>query len=275
MIYQEIQPDPRLKNIVKNYLLVNLYNEGGALGIKPYPTRIEQALVFFSRGFIECHDPVVKSSMRIPKNALFGQQLYRLNFTPVAEGDFLMLMVIFQPGAMHRLLNIPSFELSCQFSNAEDILRNGLSSVNDAIANSYSYNEMILHVNRFLCAKINKRCDELSPIDRTGYYLLNNTSPFSLNWLARQASLSPRQYERRFVERIGITPKLYSRIGRFFRAFEYKEKNPNVDWLTIAINFGFTDYNHMAKDFKQFANVSPNLLLDEYAKRPEFQLLGI
>lgn len=42
-----------------------------------------------------------------------------------------------------------------------------------------------------------------------------------------------------------------------------------VDWLTVAVQFGYTDYNHLAKDFKQFANVTPNIILKEYEQRPE------
>jgi AraC-like DNA-binding protein len=48
-----------------------------------------------------------------------------------------------------------------------------------------------------------------------------------------------------------------------------------MDWLTVAIQFGYSDYNHMAKDFKQFANVTPNIMIHEYARRPEAVLLNL
>lgn len=68
---------------------------------------------------------------------------------------------------------------------------------------------------------------------------------------------------------MGIGPKLYSRISRFYQAFQYKEMHPHLDWLSVAVHFGYSDYDHLAKDFKQFANVTPNLLLKENAQRPE------
>lgn len=43
----------------------------------------------------------------------------------------------------------------------------------------------------------------------------------------------------------------------------------SIDWLTIAVQFGYTDYAHSAKDFKQFANVTPNILIKQNAQRPE------
>jgi hypothetical protein len=73
---------------------------------------------------------------------------------------------------------------------------------------------------------------------------------------------------------MGVGPKLFSRISRFYQAFEYKETHSNVDWLTVALQFGYSDYNHLVKDFKQFGIVTPNILLQEYHMRPEM-VVGI
>ena len=267
MIYQEIIPCPALRPFVRNFLLVHLHDV--VFPVKPYPTRIEQALVFFARGHIESKDPLSGRSEKIAPNALFGQHVSRLNFRTFSNPDFLMLMVIFQPGALHRMLGISSNELTQKFCDAEFAVSTELKSVNDQIANSATYPEMIECVQQYLLRKLKNFKFDTHPIDRIGKLLFYHPSPFSLDWLAGQASLSPRQFERKFNERIGIGPKLYSRISRFYQAFDYKEKHLGIDWLTIAVHFGYTDYNHLAKDFKQFANVTPNIILKEYAERPE------
>jgi transcriptional regulator GlxA family with amidase domain len=111
------------------------------------------------------------------------------------------------------------------------------------------------------------------PVDQIGQCLLDNPIPFSLDWLAGQACLSPRQFERKFNERIGVGPKLYSRISRFFLAFRHKANHPGLDWLTVATHFGYTDYYHLAKDFKPFSGATPNLILDQHARRPEAKVV--
>jgi AraC-like DNA-binding protein len=262
-----------LSHLVKNYLLVNLDPLSGYHPVKPYPTRVEQALIFFARGHIECFDPLSGKTISIARNALFGQQVSRLDFRTIPETDFLMLAVVFQPGALHRLLGLSLQELTCQFCDAESIIASELKSVNDEIANGKNYHSMIEGVQKYLLRKLRAVKVGDHPIDRIGQLLLTSPTPFSLDWLASQANLSPRQFERKFNERIGISPKLFSRISRFFKTFEYKEQNPNVDWLTIALQFGYTDYYHLAKDFKQFAIVSPNVMIKEYANRPESLLL--
>jgi AraC-like DNA-binding protein len=269
MIFQEISPAPNLQSLVKNYLLINLWDGSRALPVKPYPTRIEQALVFFARGYIDCYDPITKTHTKIPRNALFGQQISRLDFLPIENEDFLMFMVIFHTGAMHRLLRFSSDEVTCQFCDAEAIMNSELQHVNDQLANCKNYPAMITCIDNFLTKKMNRIQIDQHPIDAIGNLLLANPTAFSLDWLARQANMSPRQFQRKFHERIGLSPKLYSRISRFWKAFEYKEKNPSSDWLSIALQFGYSDYYHLSKDFKQFAHVTPNILIEEYSKRPE------
>ena len=269
MIYQEIRPCPTLQPFVQNYLLVHFDQVPDNQRMKPYPTRIEQALVFFARGYIQSHDPLTNTTTKIAPNALFGQHVSRLNFHTFTEPDFLMLMVIFQPGAMYRLLGFSSNELTQEFCDAEAILNTELKSVNDQIANASHYPEMIDRAEDYLLRKLRTVKIDTHPIDRIGDLLLHNPTPFSLDWLANQANLSPRQFERKFSERMGIGPKLYSRISRFYQTFDYKEKHPQIDWLTVAVRFGYTDYDHLAKDFKQFTNVTPNIILREYAQRPE------
>lgn len=270
MIFQEVVPCPALRPFVRNYLLVHLHDV--VFPVKPYPTRIEQALVFFARGHIESHDPLTGKSEKIAQNALFGQHVSRLNFHTFTTPEFLMLMVIFQPGALHRLLGISSNELTQEFCNAELVINAELQSVNDQIANTTTYPAVIERAEEYLLRKLRNPKTDVHPIDRIGTLLLHHPTPFSLDWLANQANLSPRQFERKFNERIGIGPKLYSRISRFYQAFEYKEKHPMHDWLTVATEFGYTDYNHLAKDFKQFTHVTPNLILKEYAQRPEISV---
>lgn len=273
MIFSETLPCPALQPFVQSYLLAHFDHLPEGNRIKPYPTRIEQALVFFARGHIESHDPQTGLVSRVASNAIFGQQVSRRNFDTFPAPDFLMLMVIFQPGAMHRLLGMSSNELTSAFCDAESILNPELQSVNDQIANAENYEEMIECAEFYLLQKLKSVKIDAHPIDRIGTLLLHNPTPFSLDWLADQANLSPRQFERVFNDRIGIGPKLYSRISRFYQAFAYKEKHPAADWLTVAVHFGYTDYAHLAKDFKQFTNVTPNIILKEQEQRPEINVI--
>ncbi|QHT67785.1 AraC family transcriptional regulator [Rhodocytophaga rosea] len=270
MIFQDILPCLALQPFICTFRLVHLQFEPDAFPKTPYPTRIEQALVFFARGHIDCYDPISGMTRTIPRNALFGQQVSRLDFYQNVTADFLMLMVVFQPGGLYRLLGFSSNELTCEFCDAEPVMSTELQVVNDQIANASDYATMIDRAQEYFLRKLQKVKAGAHPVDKIGQLLLNNPGSCSLDWLADQACLSPRQFERKFSERVGVGPKLYSRINRFFHTLQYKEKHLHLDWLSIAVHFGYSDYDHLAKDFKQFAHVNPNLTFKEYTQRPEF-----
>ncbi|WP_435355464.1 helix-turn-helix domain-containing protein [Emticicia sp. SJ17W-69] len=270
MLVKEILPNLALQAYIKSYLIVRFDTPiPKEFATKPYPTRIEQSLNFFARGYINNQNPATGESVRVASTAIFGQQVCRLNFETIFQPDFLMLMVNFKAGAMHRLLRIPNQELTTKFCDAEPLFSTEMRIVNDLIANAKDEVEIVGIADEFFLKKVRALKNDANQIDKIGELLLTNPTHFSLNWLADQACLSPRQFERRFTERMGISPKFYSRINRFYQTFLYKETNPGTDWLTVALNFGYTDYYHLAKDFKQFANTSPKIMLEQYARRPE------
>ncbi len=80
MFFKEIIPCAALRPYIRNYLLCHLTYVSEDHKIKPYPTRIEQALVFFARGHIFSYDFQTGKNMQVASNAVFGQQVSRLNF---------------------------------------------------------------------------------------------------------------------------------------------------------------------------------------------------
>jgi hypothetical protein len=60
-----------------------------------------------------------------------------------------------------------------------------------------------------------------------------------------------------------MTPKYFAAICRFYQAYALKESQLKLDWLSIAVQTGYHDYQHMVKDFKTFAGTTPNILVDQ------------
>jgi transcriptional regulator GlxA family with amidase domain len=71
-----------------------------------------------------------------------------------------------------------------------------------------------------------------------------------------------RQYERRFQEEVGLTPKAFARTARFQRALDAKRFFPGRTWLSIAHEFGYFDQMHMVRDFQSFCGFAPNDVLE-------------
>jgi AraC-like DNA-binding protein len=61
-----------------------------------------------------------------------------------------------------------------------------------------------------------------------------------------------RHFERLFKTRVGLTPRLFSRLLRFRRAIA-----SHGSWADIAAECGYADQSHLIRDFKEFAGRTP------------------
>ncbi|QKG51397.1 helix-turn-helix domain-containing protein [Hymenobacter sp. BRD67] len=186
---------------------------------------------------------------------------------------FRLVKVIFQPGGLFQLLGgAPLAELTDAAIDAECVFGREVGELLQQLMNTARYAQMLAVVDGYLVQKFGRLRLRCEPIDRVGRWLAAASPAASLEYLARQSCLSFRQFERKFRDRIGVSPKLYMRIARFNRAYALKEHAPARDWLDIALACGYADYQHMVKDFKQFAGVTPPLLVEADARAPEHLL---
>ena len=88
--------------------------------------------------------------------------------------------------------------------------------------------------------------------------MLDPLKNYSLEEWAAMACLSLRQFERNFIIRVGISPKLFIRIVRFEYAMKIKNSYSDKSWSEIALECGYTDSSHLLKEFKEFAEFPPS-----------------
>lgn len=74
-----------------------------------------------------------------------------------------------------------------------------------------------------------------------------------------------RQFERMFLEAVGIAPKLFSSIVRFHRAGRLLQETDaaRMTLADIAYACGYADQSHMNRDFRRLAGMAPSA----YARR--------
>ncbi|MCR5888020.1 helix-turn-helix domain-containing protein [Hymenobacter sp. J193] len=166
----------------------------------------------------------------------------------------------FWPGGLHRLLDVPVQELFDFSVDSRMLLGPEVTEIDARLTEATDYGFMLNVVETYLLRRLRALRRPVRPIDRLLPELVTG-QPLTVDEQASLACLSPRQYERSFRERVGMSPKLYARIVRFDRAFRLKEQLPKLDWLTVAIRTGYFDYRHLMRDFQAFAGVTPPRLL--------------
>lgn len=181
---------------------------------------------------------------------------------------FITLQVVFQPGALYRLTGIPAQELTNQYLDADVILTKDVNLVEEQLAYARDYREMIQIVEQYLRTHIKKSRKEAHGVEAMGKLMIGNYSN-TLDWYSKQICLCHRQFDRMFKERMGINPKLFLRIIRFDKAFRMKNQYPDKDWLSIAIDCGYYDYQHLVKDYKEFTGFTPTEFYHIETKSPQ------
>ena len=267
MIFSYVAPSPALAEFVRSYLIAHfVFGQETPAPLKRYAPKPEQGITFFVRGA-----PTLVSQtgdeQQAPPVAIFGQQASRCDIRLGSE--FLMLRVHFRPGALFRLLRMPLPLFAGEYRDAEPVLGCDIRHVSEQLGGARGYAAMIAALDTWLLRRTRAVQTERHPVDRAAAALTASSGRVPLGRLAEHACLSPRQFNRTFTERLGVGPKVYSRLIRFHRACRFKEAHRGVDWLTVAINFGYTDYQHLVRDFKQFTSATPARWAREDERSPE------
>ncbi|GAB3515597.1 helix-turn-helix domain-containing protein [Pseudoxanthomonas daejeonensis] len=75
-----------------------------------------------------------------------------------------------------------------------------------------------------------------------------------LHVLLAGAGCSHRHFIARFRDATGLAPKRYARLRRFQRVLAQLDLE-GTDWGTLALDHGYCDQAHLARDFREFAGL--------------------
>jgi transcriptional regulator GlxA family with amidase domain len=96
------------------------------------------------------------------------------------------------------------------------------------------------------------------PVQVAAAAILIRHGQVHLDDLVRETGLSQRQFERKFIEQVGMSPKLYCRVSRLNYALRLKEERPDCPWTDITYEAGYFDQMHLIRDFKLLTAATPS-----------------
>ena len=256
MLLKDFLPHQGLQEYVKCYRIVHFsFEKGVTPPSKPYTPRPENCLVFYPHDTERVEYADGKKKISHLPIALVGQHLAVTN--RFIGTHFLGIQIIFQPGALYRLTGIPLVELNNEYLEADLVFAKDIQFVNEQFHYAKTYMDMVVIANQFVAQLVKKVVKDKHPIDEVSKLMLYKDAAISLDWLARESCLSVKQFERNFKDRTGVNPKLFSRLIRFDNAFRTKNAQPDLDWLSVAIDCNYYDYQHLVRDYKDFTGFSP------------------
>ena len=225
---------------------------------RPFPPSPDQCIYFYPR-----QAPWVKL-----RNGQYGEQPFSIIVGPQVNtvslgigGDHIMIGFTFRPGGLQRLINMPMTELPQHAIDSSLLWQKEISELQEQMALTQDCTLMVFHAEQFLIKRFAQNLITSLPLDKVLELMAKPRAGHSIDVFAEMACLSPRQFDRKFYQRIGMTPKVFLRIVRFHAAVRKKTERPELDWLSVALDTGYYDFQHMLRDFKQFSEVSPSMLM--------------
>lgn len=174
--------------------------------------------------------------------------------------NHLMIKLAFYPTALYRLTGMDMRQTVNMGLDAALFFPGQMTALLQSVRQLQAQEERISTIFAFVQTAMAHKCRPEEPIDRVARAMLDpmeNLSP--VEWAAK-ACMSSRQFERQFLTRVGISPKLFLRIVRFEYAMQIKAAHPNCSWADIALQSGYADSPHLQKDFRSFAEFAPGAL---------------
>jgi methylphosphotriester-DNA--protein-cysteine methyltransferase len=111
-------------------------------------------------------------------------------------------------------------------------------------------------------------------IDEAADFIVAHNGMLQVNDLLKESCMSRRTFERKFFQKVGLSPKYYARIRRIGYLCSLIAGKKKVDWAKIFYECDFYDQAHFIKDFEEFTGRTPQQYLKEntelanYVERP-------
>lgn len=216
---------------------------------------------YFDGGFSTAQNSSFES---FEKTAVFnGQTNDAQDFITIGSAG--IFGVKFNPYAIPALFAIPANELTNQMLTLNLLLGHKATKLAESIFFANNFIERVDMMIRFLTNQIGstKHIDE-KMIHAIHLINLQNGNIYT-EGLSKSVCLSERQFERKFKQMVGFSPKSYAKIVRF----EYAKNcfETNLESLTdIAISCGYYDQAHFNHDFKTLSGYNPKEYYQNYSE---------
>lgn len=255
-----LRPAAGLEEVVRFYVQREA-RAGGADLVHPVPARAAPMLEFIFSDPFEihwCERPLIETT---PRPVIIGLQTHR-RVRLVTKGTLESFCIVFQPAGLFRLFHLPLNEFTDRDFDAHSVLGPSVSHLQERLGACRFFEARAQIINAFLFRLCLSR-PRADSVSAAANQILLHHGRVQIGGLAAQIGLSPRQFERRFTQEIGVRPKRYARIARFEAALDIKARAGQNSWTEVAHELGYHDQMHLVHDFEQFSGETPTNLLTE------------
>lgn len=253
MRYEKFPPSEELKPFVECFFIW----EGEAkeyLDVQSPPNSFAAMVFNYGDPYEAYQNCTVKT--KVPKAFVCG--LFTSNYHLVLKGNIGMAGIVFRPSALHNFFGIRMSQLVNSRMPLELLLQDKAQWLGTHIKAALSDERRIKILEEFVFSHLSDAKARLSVIDEAIELIDQHKGSVSVETVAGQLKISRRYLEKKFLEKVGVSPKFYARIKRFVSLSKEVAYNKNFNWQDIIFEYGFHDQSHLVKEFMEFNQMNPS-----------------
>jgi AraC-like DNA-binding protein len=175
----------------------------------------------------------------------------------VEDLPFSTIGIEFSPHAAYRFFNFNLRELKNSIFHSGEVFGNNNFEIESLIASTTLIEEKVLILQQFLLALLNKSAED-KIFEYCIHTIKKNYGHISVKNLERKTGYCARWINRKFEERIGISPKTFCAIVKFQCVYQSVVNNPVEIFDEKLYYHTYYDQSHFIKEFKRFTGYSPS-----------------
>ncbi|MCW3463936.1 helix-turn-helix domain-containing protein [Chitinophaga nivalis] len=182
------------------------------------------------------------------------------------------IAVRFKAGAIRHFCPSPVAAITEQFPDINMLYGDEGKRLTESLYNSNSLSQQLALIWDFLLRLLNNYHRPHTLVDEAVRQLYYNRELPDLITFSASLGSSYRQFERLFINYIGVTPKSFQQTARLNNTLKHLLFREISNYLPVAFDFGYYDQSHFIKACRRFFGDKPVAILSPAGRNQHFYL---
>ena len=277
MFYRKFAPSDLLAPFVECYFIWE------SEGVMPEPLVVESppngfCSIVFNYGDVYYLQNKKYEKLQVPRQFVSGQSIY--SYKLFMERTIGIAGIVFKPAALATIFQLPVYEYTEERIDLYSVFKKDIvDNYSTLIRNAAGEEDRVKILDDFLLHQYHLQRPEPDYIDLAANLIIEKNGMLQVPDLLKHSFMSRRSFERKFFQKVGLSPKYFARIRRIGYLLNLIAGKKKVDWSTVFHECEFYDQAHFIKDFEEFTGRTPQQYLKEnqelanYVEKPSLRSL--
>jgi AraC-like DNA-binding protein len=170
-----------------------------------------------------------------------------------------LVQVIFKPYGAFKLFGIPQRYFSNEATDVSLLFPESKTLTEQLKEAGGSAEKIVMLLENWLlkCLAANAKAN-VNSVAYACEQIKKNLGVLRIEELSNEMGMSTTALGDQFRDKVGFSPKAFSRIVRFNNINNFISQHHSISWQELVYTFGFFDQNHFIKEFRGFFGCTPS-----------------